>query len=78
MNAVLADVRLAASIAQFNPSMVAFCEEEVSSRPFGCLDLSAMVETQGGVWVIYPMDERSSFVVRVAQSDRRRKLDSQS
>ena len=58
MNAVLADVRLAASFAQFDPSMAAFSEEEVSSRPFGCLDLSAMVETQGGVWVIYPMDER--------------------
>ena len=58
VNAVLADVRLAALFTQFNLSMAAFSEEKASSRPFGCLDLSAVVET---MWAIYHMDERPSL-----------------
>ena len=48
VNAVSADVRLVASFMRFNSSMAVFSEERASSSPLGCLDLSAMVETQGG------------------------------
>lgn len=44
---VLAGVTLDSSFARFSPSMATSSEERTLSRPFGRLDLSAMVERQG-------------------------------
>ena len=44
----MADVRLVASFTRFNPSMAMFSEESALSSPFDCLNLSVMVEMQGG------------------------------
>ena len=44
----LAGVMLEISLARFRPSMAMFSEERTPSCPFGCWDLSAMVETQYG------------------------------
>ena len=43
----LAGVMLGGSFGRFSPSMATFNEERASSHPFGRLDCSAMVETQG-------------------------------
>jgi len=43
----LAGVMLESSFARFSPLMATSSEERTPSHPFGRLDLSAMVETQG-------------------------------
>lgn len=47
-NAALTSVVLTASFVRFKASMAAFSEGRISHCPFGCCDLVAMVETQGG------------------------------